>query len=1406
MVKIQVDLVGFQFLQFLMHNNCNKVTKMKKTCIKSCSIFLSILILIGMIPLNIFLSSAAGQQIGSLEGISGLNYTSSTLLAQKLDEVFKGDIPIYSDRACTKKVNIGVGSYGVMPGENRYISKQFGWSQSCFAYAHAVYHFLFNDYPSSERSNSVRIPASGSLRRNNLTYNDFVNWGIKTGSYFRTERGSGSGHSLIILSYSQDNVTYVDGNWSPSGFVAIRVCSWKEFNSNISYGGRFLDHIVSPRDEYYYGTFFMGSYLKETSCNKYLQTVKDDVIVRDGPGKKYVENRRISTKGTIVHLVKQYINEYGNLWYKTDDGKWIYSERLTNRTKYTITYKNNFGLGNVPSQSKYRGDTINITTAYPYRRGFIFLGWSTSPFATSPTYYAGQPYSDNKSITLYAVYRPELTVINLSGYSLDLNLSGTKTKSVTSKLSGWVLDSYKYKITSQNGNCSATIDEHILGISTIKVTATKPGNDVITVSVIDSDKKVCTVAMISVDITEEYKVSYNANGGTGAPSTQTKKYNKNLSLSANIPTKTGYDFMGWSTSSNSTTPEYGPGDILTANKNTTLYAVWEKSKTFTSTFDSTTGTLTIYGEGNMPCYGSNVKPEWTKYSGQAKNLVISSGITSVGSFAFYGFSELTYVQLPWSVKKLGSYSFGECPKLLEYTAASDISIGSYAFSKCTSLKKATTKSSTKSSSNITSTIGAFAFEGCTSLEIYDIPDTTTEIGESAFQGCTSLKELLIPDTVTSIDDTAFFNCSSLEDINIPESITTINAGVFQGCSSLPSINIPENITEIGDQAFSGCTAIESVSIPETVENIGDSVFSNCTSLTTVELPDDITTLGDGMFSGCTALQSIEIPESVTNLGDGTFTGCTKLESVNIPEGVNNIGNSLFDGCSNLTSVEIPDSVGAIDSYAFYECTSLENVVLSEGLTEIGSCAFAECSSLQSVIVPESVTTLGMGAFMNCSSLDEVNFTNNAISIEDEAFAGCTALESIEIPEQATFVSQNAFSDCSSQLSITCYSTSDALSGVEQNNVNCNVIYPVSEINLNTENANLNKDETMQLVATVVPSNATNTNIIWISENEEIATVDSNGSVTAVGSGETIIKAVSEDGEFVASCAVNCVIPVEGISIRDKYEQLYVGNTLVLDYDFAPIQPTNIDVSWYSSNSDVVYVNNEGLITVNGVGLATITVTTEDGGYSDSFTVNTEEYVQVEQIVLDKTLIELKIGDTATITSTVYPSNATEGSTKYYSVDESVATIDTQGNVTAISVGETSIVYYTVDGLEVSCKVIVLAPESNYTFSIQSPSRTEIRHKDGIKLHTNIEGTAPAGSYVVWTTSNGKFKTEEINNGNSLKIVSDSNGKTTFTATLYSADGEVLATDSIEMKSKAGFFDKLGSFFRSLFGTTKTYDE
>ena len=104
--------------------------------------------------------------------------------------------------------------------------------------------------------------------------------------------------------------------------------------------------------------------------------------------------------------------------------------------------------------------------------------------------------------------------------------------------------------------------------------------------------------------------------------------------------------------------------------------------------------------------------------------------------------------------------------------------------------------------------------------------------------------------------------------------------------------------------------------------------------------------------------------------------------------------------------------------------------------------------------------------------------------------------------------------------------------------------------------------------------------------------------------------------------------------------------------------------------------------------------------------------------------------------------------------------------------------------------------------VKDPSRTEIRNRDGIILHADIS-RAPAGSYVVWESSNKNFDTYA--EGNTLEIIAKKKGWTKFTATLYDSNGNKIAQDSVEMYSKSGFGDRIGGFFRLLFGTRKIYN-
>ena len=123
----------------------------------------------------------------------------------------------------------------------------------------------------------------------------------------------------------------------------------------------------------------------------------------------------------------------------------------------------------------------------------------------------------------------------------------------------------------------------------------------------------------------------------------------------------------------------------------------------------------------------------------------------------------------------------------------------------------------------------------------------------------------------------------------------------------------------------------------------------------------------------------------------------------------------------------------------------------------------------------------------------------------------------------------------------------------------------------------------------------------------------------------------------------------------------------------------------------------------------------------------------------------------------------------------------------------------------SCTVCGETDPDYYVFSVKEPSRTTIRNKDGIILQTEITGNTPEGSYVEWTATNSNFNKTVMNDGQSLRVIANNKGYTTFTATLYDVNGNALATDNVELYSQSGFFDKIGGFFRSLFGMTKIYE-
>ena len=112
-------------------------------------------------------------------------------------------------------------------------------------------------------------------------------------------------------------------------------------------------------------------------------------------------------------------------------------------------------------------------------------------------------------------------------------------------------------------------------------------------------------------------------------------------------------------------------------------------------------------------------------------------------------------------------------------------------------------------------------------------------------------------------------------------------------------------------------------------------------------------------------------------------------------------------------------------------------------------------------------------------------------------------------------------------------------------------------------------------------------------------------------------------------------------------------------------------------------------------------------------------------------------------------------------------------------------------------------ETNVAVDVRNPSTTTISYGDAIILHADVTGTLPAGATIKWTSSNGNFDMDVSSDGTTCKISPSSSGDTTFTATVYDADGNAVSADEQTMTSKAGFFQKIIAFFKKLFGLTKT---
>ncbi len=325
-----------------------------------------------------------------------------------------------------------------------------------------------------------------------------------------------------------------------------------------------------------------------------------------------------------------------------------------------------------------------------------------------------------------------------------------------------------------------------------------------------------------------------------------------------------------------------------------------------------------------------------------------------------------------------------------------------------------------------------------------IEDGITSIGKYAFYGCSGLTELILPNSVTSIGNAAFVDCSGLAKItSLAEIPPVCSSNVFDGVNKIncelivPIVSVVaykqargwnefSNITaapvrcgdsitwtldDLGNLTLSGSgemwdyvyndspfkdSGIKTVTIEDGITSIGDCAFYGCSGLTELTLPNSVTSIGDRAFAYCSGLTELTLPNSVTSIGDRAFAYCSGLTELTLPNGVRSIGDYAFSGCSGLTELILPSSVTSIGDYAFYGCSGLTELTLPNSVTSIGDGAFLGCSGLTELTLPNSLTEIGKYAFRGCSGLTELILPNSVTSIGESAFSGCSGLEKIAV--------------------------------------------------------------------------------------------------------------------------------------------------------------------------------------------------------------------------------------------------------------------------------------------------------------------------------------------------------------------------------------------------------------------------
>ena len=797
------------------------------------------------------------------------------------------------------------------------------------------------------------------------------------------------------------------------------------------------------------------------------------------------------------------------------------------------------------------------------------------------------------------------------------------------------------------------------------------------------------------------------------------------------------------------------------------------------------------------------------------------------NFVFRGSPSIKEINIGNNVKYLPDFAFAYCDKIETITFPQSIKrVGYNAFLDCTSLSKIIYDAYSAEKFDI------YAFHNCESIRELVFGENVNTIADNAFIDFNFLTEVKLPNSITSIGSQAFSGCSNLTKVDLPSSLTTINNFAFSG-TKLANINLPGELQIIGSDAFYGCEFTE-ITIPENVTNIGEYAFGRCNNLTTIYYNAKNCVVDSYAFciSGTIknkSIQKVYIGETVTQIPTSVFINCDNVSYVSIGSNVKQMNagivnqngvtlmeykarNCVLSGdynCLQTKYLVLDSGVETLPDYAFgpqkTSSKSVINTIVSQAFTPptCSSTTFQTTTQNNATLyVPKGcyATYWSSPVWQDFKNIKEIAYIAETVSLPTSinlALNSSTQLTATITPTNTTITTLfwessnpnvaivdqkgNVTAVAKGKATITAY-TIDG-SGLS---ASCEVkigIKEVESIIINQTSAELKPNEMLNLSCSIHPEDATNRTYTWTSSNTAVAVVrtnsDGNATVLGVSPGLATITATTNDGSnLTASCDVKVLKLAESISLDKTSETINTGNTLTLIATIAPEDADYKLASWTISDETLATIkdNGDGTATITAInpGIVTATATTTDG---TNLVASCEITITqlATSIALNKVSAELLTNETITLVATVSPDNTSNKTVVWSISDETLATIEDNGDgtatITAINPGVVTVTAMTTDGtnLAVSCEITI----SQLATSIALDKETaELNTMETLTLTATVLPNNASNKTIAWSVNDETLATINDNGDGTVIVTAVNPGVVTVTA--MTTDGTNLA--------------------------------